>query len=190
MTTLSLAVTLAACGGGDDDGGGGTTGDTQPDSPGEAATKTFSDDDFGLTFRYLDGYDEQDVGSVAKTAGEGEAVARRAVVVGGDSGIIVTRFEVTVAAGDETVDAIQAELDDVVTELAGGPIAGRRTTIGGFTAFQYDDIALTSPENGSSDLTFLFEGTTQYQLNCQSEPEYQDRVDEACALALQTIQPA
>ena len=64
----------------------------------------------------------------------------------------------------------------------------KRTKVGGLIAFQYDDLAVTPPVDGESDLTFVFDGDVQYQLNCQSTPTHRDRMDEACDLAVDTLE--
>ena len=78
----------------------------------------------------------------------------------------------------------------VVSQLVGADVSGRRDDVGDFIVFRYDDLAVTPPVDGESDLTFVFDGHVQYQLNCQSTPTHRSRMDEACALARDTLEPA
>ena len=75
----------------------------------------------------------------------------------------------------------------MVSELVDADVTGERTKVGGLIAFRYDDLAVTPPVDGESDLIFVFDGDVQYQLNCQSTPTHRDRMDEACDLAVDTL---
>ena len=174
----ALALTMAAC----VDGAGGDGGF-------EGATVTFEDDRFGITFEYPDDFRLGDVTDIVRTSG-GSATANQGIGIDDDNAIFLSRYDLAAEVTDDNVDDAQAELDGVVSDLVDADVTGERTEVGGLIAFQYDDLAVTPPVDGESDLTFVFDGDVQYQLNCQSTPTHRDRMDEACDLAVDTLEAA
>lgn len=172
----ALALTMAACIGGN--------------SGGEAqATITFEDDRFGITFDYPDDFRLGEVTDVVRTAG-GSASANQGIGIDDDNAIFLSRYDLAAEVTEDNVDDAGAELDGVVSELVDADVTGQRTKVGGLIAFRYPDLAVTPPVDGESDLTFVFDGDVQYQLNCQSTPTHRDRMDEACELAVETLEAA
>ena len=47
---------------------------------------------------------------------------------------------------------------------------------------------MASIEEGKSRLTILFDRDQEYYVNCQFTPEMQAEVEEACGLALETLE--
>ena len=117
----------------------------------------------------------------------GSATANQGIGIDDDNAIFLSRYELAAEVGEDNVDDAHAELDGVVSELVGTDVTGERADVGGLIAFRYDDFAVTPPVDGESDLTFVFDGDVQYQLNCQSTPTHRDRMDEACELAVDTL---
>jgi len=184
LVLVTVAVLLlAGCGGGGG-GDGGAAGDGA-----KAKTKTFEDDRFGITFEYPDDFRLGSVTDVQKTAG-GSSTADQGVGLDDDNAIFVSRYELATEVTEDNVDAAAAELDGVVGDLVGTKLTGRRVDVGGLIAFRYDDVAVTQPAGGQSDLVFLFDGSTQYQLNCQSTAAHRSRMDDACQLAVDTLEAA
>lgn len=182
LTALVASIFFPACDSGADS-------DT-PDGPIEQPeAKTFTNDEFGFTFRYPDYLELGAATSIDKST-PGEPVARQILFIDEDNGIIVSRYDLDFAVTDENLDDVRDEFDGIVAELTGLDVTGRRTTVGGFAAFRYDNLDLAVPPDGVSDLAFLFDGRTEYQLNCQSTPANRARVDDVCAMVFDTLEPA
>ena len=176
---MVLAVALVAmvgCGG---DGGGGS----------DQATVTFEDERFGITFDYPDDFRLGEVTDVVRTAG-GSSTDSRGLGIDDDNAIFLSRYELSTVVSEDNLDDVQTELDGVVRELVGADVTGRRAKVGGLIAFRYDNLDVTPPVDGQSDLLFVFDGDVQYQLNCQSTPKHRSRMDEACDLARETLSAA
>ncbi len=178
LLVVAVSVLLmVGCGGGDDD------------EAAEADTTTFDDDRFGITFEYPADFRLGDVTEVDRSAG-GESTADQGVGIDDDNAIFISRYELAAPVTEDNLDDVQVELDGVVTELVDTEVTGERTTVGGFFAFQYVDVPVEPPAEGESDLTFVFDGDIQYQINCQSTPNHRSRMDDACQQALATLAPA
>ncbi len=171
LGVVLLLVLATGCGGGGGD---------------EDATATFRDDRFDVTFEYPADFELGRETTVQRTAGS-ESTARRGVGLDEDNAIFLSRYDLAAEVGEENADEVQAELDGVVSELVDAEVTGRRADVGGFIAFRYDDLAVEPPADGVSDLVFLFEGRTQYQVNCQSTPLHRSRIEAACELAVDTL---
>jgi hypothetical protein len=173
-----IALLMVGCGGGDDGG-----------DDGEAATTTFDDDRFGITFEYPEDFRLGDVTEVDRSAG-GESTADQGIGIDDDNAIFISRYELAAQVTEDNLDDVQVELDGVVRDLVDAEVTGERTTVGGLFAFQYVDVPVEPPADGESDLTFVFDGDIQYQINCQSTPNHRSRMDDACQQALATLAPA
>jgi hypothetical protein len=106
-----------------------------------------------------------------------------------DNAIFVQRYGLdrSVTTGD--ADAVKAELDEVLSRLAGTEVSGRRIDAGGPLAFRYEVERLQEPEDGRSTIVAVFEGDTEYFINCQSVPDGREELDEACERAIETLAP-
>ncbi len=176
---VALVVTLVlsgACGGGGGDGSGD-------------ATATFDDDRFGITFEYPADFDAGDITEVQASSG-GTSTADRALGIDDANAIFISRYELEAEVSEDNVDDVRAELDGVVSDLVGAEITGRRTDVGGFVAFRYDNVPVPDPEDAESDIVMVFDGSTQYQVNCQSTPAHRSRIDDACERAIATLAAA
>lgn len=184
---LSVALTLAltACAGDAADGGGDSTDPGGGAAETSVAERTFGDARFGLTFTYPGQLRESETTRVA--AGD-EPVARAVLGLDRDNGILVSKYELNVAVTPENMPEVLGELNELVTRLSGSPAAGRVVEVAGFPAIRYEEFGLAEPVNGRSRLVFLFDGTTQYQLNCQWTPEERVILNQACDKMLSTLQ--
>lgn len=81
------------------------------------------------------------------------------------------------------------EIDRLVDQFGGTPGSGRLLELGGFPGIRYDEVEVEEPPDGESRLVFLFDGATEYLINCQSTPEERASVEEACDRALSTLKP-
>jgi hypothetical protein len=173
---LLLAALAVGCGGDDSDEGEG----------GGEGGKRFSDDRFSITFTVPDDLKEGEVNKIEESSG-GKAVARAAVGLDSDNIILVTKYNLNVAVTSANLPGVMPELDGVVSELAGSPVSGEVTEIGGLPAARYDVVALDEPAEGESRLVYLFDEAVEYQLNCQSTPEKRAELNAACDQALATL---
>ena len=182
-----VAVLAAGCGGDDDAtevGSGGESGTTRPSG------KTFSDDQFSVTFTYPEELKEGEVEKVEESAGAGKPVARAAVGLDSDNLILLTKYELNVAVTSANLPDVMPELDGVVGQLAGGPVSGEVTEIGGLPAARYDVVTLDEPPQGESRLVYLFDQAVEYQVNCQSTPQKRTELNAACDQVLATLRKA
>jgi hypothetical protein len=149
--------------------------------------KTFDEDGFAITFEYPGDFERTTDVSIAR--GEGEAEESVALAMSEDNAIFVQRYGLdrSVTTGD--ADAVKAELDQVLSELAGSEVSGRRIDAGGPLAFRYEVDRLREPEDGRSTIVAVFDGDTEYFINCQSVPDGREELDEACERAIDTLAP-
>lgn len=173
LYALALVATLAAGCGGDD---------TDP----SASTATFDDPEFDVTFDYPGSLQALDDVSFNRQAGN-PAVATAAVGLDGTNLIAVQRFDQEVAITDENIDDIRPQADMLFSQLAGKDLSGKQVEVGGLPALQYE-IALTEPADGETRATAIFDGDTEYLLNCQSTPPQRQAIEAACDRALETLQ--
>ncbi len=171
-TLAALAICLVAaagCGGGD----------------GDTGSATFEEDDFAITFEHPASFEEIDDVSIASTAG---AASRADAARGLDNQnlILVSRYDLRIAVDEENLDQVKAELDSVLTQAAKQEVSGMRVEFGGLPGYEYTFDLDTEPPV-QSRFVVLFDGNTEYTLNCQSTAESQDEVEEACQQAVDTL---
>ncbi len=162
------ALVLAGCGSSDDE------------------IKTFDEDGFGITFEYP--ADLQSTGDVNIAQSRGEADESVALASSEDNAIFVQRYTLkrSVDAGDAR--AVKQELDQVLSDLAGMPLEGKRVDVGGPLSFRYEIDRLETPEDGRSTIVVTFDGDTEYFVNCQSVPDGRSELEDACDQAIETLQ--
>ena len=165
---LALTVLVAACGG----GGGGE--------------KTFDESGFDVTFTYPDSFNEASNITISSEAG-GAAADRKGVALDKDNLLLVTKFNLNTSVTEANVARVKPEADKVMSQVSGASANGKRVTVGGLPGFEYS-FDLTKPENGHSRFVMLFDGKTEYTLNCQSTPEKREEVNDACEQAIDTLE--
>jgi hypothetical protein len=149
--------------------------------------KTFDEDGFAITFEYPGDFERTTDVSVAR--GEGEAEKSVALAMSEDNAIFVQRYGLDRSVTTGNADVVKAELDEVLSRLAGTEVSGRRIDVGGPLAFRYEVERLQEPEDGRSTIVAVFEGDTEYFINCQSVPDGREELDEACERAIETLAP-
>ena len=149
--------------------------------------KTFDEDGFAITFEYPGDFERTTDVSVAR--GQGEAEESVALAMSDDNAIFVQRFGLNRAVTPGNADVVKAELDEVLSRLAGTEVSGRRIDAGGPIAFRYEVERLQEPEDGRSTIVALFDGDTEYFINCQSVPDGREELYEACERAIETLAP-
>lgn len=167
---LILALTalgLGACGGGSDG--------------------RFDEKGFAITFEYPEDFEESDDVTISQQQGA-EAEDSRAVGMDSDNGIVVQRYALQRGIDEEELDLAKAEFDALLADLSPDAKEGETTEVAGLPALLYADVPVRSVERGQSRLVVLFDGRTEYLINCQSTPEKRDEVEEACDLAVETLE--
>lgn len=196
-----LAALLAGCGisiGGDDDEAAPTVAEeetatteeetdpteTEEDSGG---SETFEVDGFDITFQYPSDLTLTEDISFSESAGA--SAAESAAVAIDDSNLIgVQLFELGAEITDANFDQFKQSLDSAFSQIAGREISGRRIEVSGFQALEYE-LELTEPAGAVTRAVAIVDGSDEYLFNCQSLPEFRDRIEAACELALTTISP-
>ena len=153
---------------------------------GGGGDKTFEESGFDLTFKYPDSFNEASNITVASEAG-GSATDRKGVALDKDNLLLVTKFKLNTTVTEANVSRIKPEADQVMSQVSGTDVSGERVTVGGIPGFEYN-FGLSKPANGRSRFVMLFDGSTEYTLNCQSTPEKRDEVEEACQQAIDTLE--
>jgi hypothetical protein len=190
---LSLLATLSAgCGedeesttGADTAAGGGTAGG-QAD-PGAGETVTFDQEGFAISFEYPSDFDTSGEVSFERSAGTSPA-ATAALALDGENLLALQRFDLNVSVTPGNLDRVQGEADALFSQLAGEQLEGERTEVAGLPALEYE-IALQDPPEAETRAIAIFDGATEYLLNCQSTPDGRERIEQACELALDTLEP-
>ena len=177
LWTLALVATLAVVGpagcGGDDD-------DSEP--------STFESDTFPFTFEYPDGFEiAEDVGVSEELGGAVDETV--AIAMDDDNALILQRATLNLEIDEANLGLAKEEFDGLVQQVDPGA-AGEEGELAGFPSLTYDAVTLTTPEEGESRITILFEGDQEYVINCQSTPDGREGIEEACDLALETLAPS
>jgi hypothetical protein len=163
----ALVLCTAACGGG------------------AGSAETFDAGGIGVTFKYPSEFAPIKNISFAQSAGA-EPAARAGVSVDSVNAIIVSRYDLRLAITSSNLARFKGEVDNVISQLAGKQVYGRNVEFGGLPGYEYS-ISVTKPPNGLSRLLVLFDGATEYLINCQSTPDKRDTVEAACQMALDTL---
>ena len=149
--------------------------------------KTFDEDGFAITFEYPGNFERTTEVNIDRQ--EGQAEESVALAMSEDNAIFVQRYGLDRVVTPELADAVKAELDGVLTRLAGTEVSGRRIDVGGPVAFRYEIERLQDPEDGRSTIVAVFDGDKEYFINCQSVPDGREELDEACEQAIDTLAP-
>jgi hypothetical protein len=166
---MSLIVATAGCGSESGDG-----------------TETFDEEGFAIAFEHPGSFSEIEDITIASTAG---AASKATSARGLDDRnvILVSRYDLRVSVGEENLADVKAELDEVVSQAADQELRGTQIEFGGLPGYEYTFDLETQPPVRSR-FVVLFDGSTEYTLNCQSTSEHRDEVELACQQALDTIE--
>lgn len=184
LLALSLTAAIAAGCGGDDEETTSTAADdttAAADEPG-----VFDEADFDITFEYPSDFEPLEDISFNRSAGS-SAVATAGVGLDETNLLAVQRFDLNTEVTKDTIDDVRPEADMLFSQLAGEDVKGKDVEVGGLPALQYE-ITLSDPPDAETKATAIFDGRTQYLLNCQATPEEADAVEEACDIALDTLE--
>jgi len=160
-------------------------GITQPDR--RPRTARFDRPEFAITFDYPAGLTERTdvtVGSQAGTAGAQDVDV--AVALGRQDMIVVDRHQLSGPVTEADLDRAKVEFDGLAAQFAGQPASGTELTVAGLPALAYS-VPLRRIETGQSQFTVIFDGATQYTMNCQSTAAHRSEMASACRTALDTL---
>jgi hypothetical protein len=150
--------------------------------------KTFEGD--GYSFTYPGNWDE---GEVEARAQSGNTVSSVAFGPSRDSLVNVEVYRLDVAITEENIDEATDELADVIAQTfeqaGGGVTAGpTRTTVDGLPALRFEASALTpDDERVQSRGTLVFDGSTEYYVNCQFTPDRAEEMNSGCDQVLNSF---
>jgi hypothetical protein len=162
------ALALIACGGDSRDGG------------------TFDQPGLPFTFEYPDGFGVADTLSVDQQLGAA-AAAQGAVGLDDDNVILAQLFTLTITIDESNLQVARREIGGLLAQINASPDL-RESKVAGLPALTAEDVAVPSVDEGTSDLTFIFDGDQEYLINCQSTPDHRSEVGEACDLALTSFE--
>jgi len=169
IVAAATALALAGCG-----------GDAEE-------TSTFEDDDFPFTFEYPAAWEETGGVTIDQELGV-QPDETLAIELDDDDAIIVQRFTLGMEVTEDNLGVAKEEFDTLIQQLD-PESETEETEVAGYPALTTDPIPLTTPEDGESVFTILFDGNQEYFINCQSTPEERDTVDAACEMAIESIEP-
>jgi hypothetical protein len=149
--------------------------------------KQFDEDDFDITFEYPGDFERTE--DVELSQSEGQAEQSIAFAKSEDNAIFVQRYALNRPVDVEDGEAVREELDEVLGTLAGEPVEGERIEVGELLAFRYEIDQLETPEDGRSTIVAVFDGSTEYFINCQSVPDGREELETACERAIDTLRP-
>ncbi|PZS23012.1 MAG: hypothetical protein DLM61_24805 [Pseudonocardiales bacterium] len=161
---ILAAVALAGCGS-SDKGSGSSTEEQSQGSQTFMATK-----DLPLSFSYPTGLRRGSL-TTNQNLGGGRPVGTAGLGLDHDNVIGVSRYRLRKPANLDD-PGFRRALDALVSKLSlrhRGAASGRRVRFGGVPGLQYR-IRVAKPASARSRVTFLFDGTTEYEIDCQSTP--------------------
>ncbi len=181
---LATAALVAGCGGDDEE-------ESSPAEPtevqaGAETNETFSEQGFDIAFEYPEDFEVLEDVQFSQSAGV-EAANTTGVGLDGTNLIAVQRFDLSVEVSDQNFEAVKMEADQVFSQAAGEQVTGEETEVAGLPALEYD-VTIDEAEDVQTRAVAIFDGNTEYLLNCQSGAEQRELILAACDLALETYE--
>jgi hypothetical protein len=182
VPALSACQTQASAGSSSITAGTGTAVSTAP-----ADTKTYRG--HGVSFDYPATLREA---NTTVSASQGNSLWDVGLAADKTNLIRLTAYQLTTAITADNVSAVKGETTSVIQSLAqqiGGAVQSgpEDVTVGGKPGLQY---RITGTANGTaitSTLVLVFDGTTEYFLNCQSTQDKATLIDSACRQVQRTF---
>lgn len=153
----------------------------------EESDGIFDRDDFSFTFEYPDGFSETEGVETDQQLGN-QPVANSGVFITDEDGLLIEEYELNIEVDGSNLEVVQAELDRLFQGVATETPKAKRTEVAGLPALEYDGLEVPTREDATSRFTFIFDGDREYLINCQSTPDAEAEVAEACDLALSTFE--
>ena len=155
----------------------------------ESATR-FDEEGFDISFEYPEEMNEADNVTIASGAGS-SAKATAGVGFGKKDTkdvIIVQRYDLNLAIGEDNLGRAKAELDPLVAQISPSAPSGDTGKVRGFPSIEYRGLRVREIDGARTRLVALFDGDVEYLVNCQSTPKRRADIDKACAQVLETVE--
>lgn len=169
-----VALGLAACG---DDSGDSTSSDSA----------TFQEDGYPFTFEYPSDWGDASDITVNNEVGTGKATNLKGVGPADNNGIFLATYTTSEPITEDNLDQAKSALDQLVGQ-AEPSASGQTGDVGGFPSVTFQGIPVADPAGAETDITALFDGTSEYFINCQWTSEHEDEVKAACSQLQSTLQ--
>jgi hypothetical protein len=166
-----LAALGSSCGGGND--------------------KTFEGE--GYSFSYPGGWEQREGSGAAAEVGNAVSSVAFAPAQGAN-GLTVTVYRLQVVVTEENVDSLRAEVAAVTEQIfreAGGRVTAgpNRVTIAGHPGFSAKGTGMTPAGNRvESQVTLIFDGKSEYFLNCQFTADQAEEIQQGCRKVLESLE--
>jgi hypothetical protein len=146
----------------------------------------------GISFDYPSDWNEAEETSTAVSSGNQRW--SESFGIDGNNFVTLTQYEVNVEVGDENMSELEPEIGQTIedlTEQAGGNVdeGPSEVTMGGLPGFRFE-LSGVEAEGGTVDssIVLVFDGTTEYFLNCQFTDEHSDEIDEGCTQIIDSFE--
>jgi uncharacterized RDD family membrane protein YckC len=145
----------------------------------------------GVSFDYPAEWEEGTRGTAAEV-GTAEEIWEVAFGLDSTSYVSVTAYRMNMPVTAENLDATTAQLDEGVRELfeqLGGTVeaAPEEITVAGMPGLQFRGTGTLEGTPFESTLVFIFDGTTEYNLNCQATPGWAEDIERGCEQIMRTF---
>ena len=179
---LAVAALVAGCGG-EEESSPSEPADVQA---GAETNDTFSEEGFDITFEYPEDFEVLEDVQFSRSAGV-EAGATTGVGLDGTNLVAVQRFDLDVEVSDQNFADVKSEADQVFSQAAGEQVTGEEIEVAGLPALEYA-VTVDEAEDIQTRAVAVFDGNTEYLLNCQSGADQRELILAACDLALETYE--
>ena len=180
---LAAAALVAGCGGDDEESAPAEPAEVEA---GAETNETFSEEGFDITFEYPEDFEVLEDVQFSESAGV-PAANTTGVGLDGTNLLAVQRFDLNTEVTDQNFDAVKKEADQVFSQAAGEEVTGEETEVAGLPALEYN-VTIDETEDIETRAVAIFDGNTEYLLNCQSAAEQREAILAACDLALETYE--
>jgi uncharacterized RDD family membrane protein YckC len=145
----------------------------------------------GVSFDYPAGWEEGTTETVAET-GNADELWEVAFGLGRASLVSVTAYRLTPPVTAENLDAAKAEFEGAARRLfdqVGGTVrAGpEEITVAGRPGLRFQATGTHDGTSFESTLVLIFDGTTQYTLNCSHTAEWAEEIERGCEQIVRTF---
>ncbi|MGI8686274.1 MAG: DUF4190 domain-containing protein [Acidimicrobiales bacterium] len=145
----------------------------------------------GIAFTYPSTWEESDTVTVDRKARGGGKLFQTVIGRADHDLIVIQAFRLERPVTEVSADEVQGELEDLVAGLLGddGEVLSGPTPVevGALAGYSFTFSLRTAEKvDLRSKMTFLFDGSTEYTINCQHN-RYAGQVAKACAQVLDTF---
>jgi hypothetical protein len=143
----------------------------------------------GVSFDYPAGWSEGTTETLAET---GDALWEVAFVLDRENLVTLKAYRLNMPVTAENLDAAKAEVEELIQGLAkqeGGTVrAGpEEITAAGKPGLRFRGTGTLEGTPIERTIVLIFDGTTQYTLNCQHTPEWAEEIERGCEQIVRTF---